>query len=462
MQRLLTAATLATAATLTPHALAQHRGVQINVNANDNDTTGDAANEVSAVMWHRNFNLMAAGWRQFADTETSLPAAGFAFSTNGGIDWTFPGTITHFPNNYNPAWVSDPVLHADEDGLLHFSHLIWTGGCSGSPQALYMSHSGNFGQTWVEPRTVIDVTDRSFVLDKPWVTSDRSHGTGHNNVYVGYVVFGDCATSGPLQIWSQRSTTRGDTWGDPVIAVNHPAELPMTAVDLDGNLYCIYLKSSDHTIRIVKSDNARYNGRGYTWDALGGSCSGIIGQGTRQGGINIAVGAHQPYLAIDMTDRVTSGNLYVAWAGRYQGSDTEILFSRSTDGGCSWSAPTYLNTEYNWSYQRNQYLPAISVAPNGRIDVAWYDFRNSTDNKVAEIVYRFSEDGGLTWSAEKFLTPPFDVHLGKPGRSSKIGEYISIQSSIDTTRIVYVGTYEGEQNLYCRRYTHNFPVKALP
>lgn len=444
-------------------AWGQTRGVQVNVNGNGQDIGGDAANEVSAVVYPHGFNFMAAGWRQFANKNTSRPAAGYAFSFDGGKSWEFPGTITHFPNDYDPAWVSDPVLTFDDDGLMHYVHLVWTDGCSGSPQAIYMSHSGDFGQTWVEPRELVSVADKSFVLDKPWVATDRSTSSGHNNLYVVYVVWGDCSTTGPLEIWSQRSVTRGDTWEGPIVVVDEAAELPMCAVDADGGLYCVYLRAADETIRIKKSADAKNNGRIMSWDGLGGSCTGLVGQGTRDGGFVPAVGAHQPVIAVDTTDGPHRNNVYVAWSGQYQGgTDTDIAFARSTDGGCTWIGPTWLNSDYSGPPAKNQYLPAMSVAPNGRIDVAWYDFRASADNKSAEVYYCYSKDGGVTWSPNRRVTPQFNAHDGFPARSQKIGEYVTVVSTYDTARIVYVGTYNGEQNVYCKSYIHQFPLAIGP
>ena len=67
----------------------------------------------------------------------------------------------------------------------------------------------------------------------------------------------------------------------------------------------------------------------------------------------------------------------------------------------------------------NQYWPGISVAPNGRIDVAWHDFRNdpyyvpqgtgpmglgSTSQHFSNIYYTYSTDLGKTWSPNVRVT----------------------------------------------------------
>ena len=56
---------------------------------------------------------------------------------------------------------------------------------------------------------------------------------------------------------------------------------------------------------------------------------------------------------------------------------------------------------------RDHQYPQISVAPNGRVDVAWHDWRNDTlfnpagtrSNQLYwDIYYSYSNDGGLTWA----------------------------------------------------------------
>ena len=41
----------------------------------------------------------------------------------------------------------------------------------------------------------------------------------------------------------------------------------------------------------------------------------------------------------------------------------------------------------------------LSVAPNGRIDVVWYDTRNAANNIDSQLFYSWSTDGGVTLGA---------------------------------------------------------------
>ena len=81
---------------------------------------------------------------------------------------------------------------------------------------------------------------------------------------------------------------------------------------------------------------------------------------------------------------VGRGNLYAVWQdARFSGfSHDEIAFSRSTDGGSSWSAPIKINkTPTNIpAGNRQAFTPTVRVAADGTIGVTYYDFRNNTDD----------------------------------------------------------------------------------
>jgi Neuraminidase (sialidase) len=99
--------------------------------------------------------------------------------------------------------------------------------------------------------------------------------------------------------------------------------------------------------------------------------------------------------------------------------DRDIWFMRSSDGGKTWTKKTRLNDDSTPSRNPNydQMFPGISVAPNGRIDVAWWDFRtdaiynssgngNTTrrDETCFDIFYTSSSDGGKTWATNSRIS----------------------------------------------------------
>jgi hypothetical protein len=130
------------------------------------------------------------------------------------------------------------------------------------------------------------------------------------------------------------------------------------------------------------------------------------------------------------------GNLYAAYGdGSRDGGD--VFFRRSTDGGNTWSAPIIVNDDpFPGPYcsgRTPQYLSNVNVAPNGRIDVVWYDRRNDpfaadcnadagTDPHYADLYYAYSIDGGRTFSA--------NIRLSNQSTYSA-GDYIWVASGND-------------------------------
>ena len=74
-----------------------------------------------------------------------------------------------------------------------------------------------------------------------------------------------------------------------------------------------------------------------------------------------------------------------------------IVFSRSTDGGQTWSDPTTINATPTTIPPLDQqaFVPAIQVAGDGTIGVSYYDFRNN----------RPSATGGLADAWMVFCPP---------------------------------------------------------
>lgn len=125
-----------------------------------------------------------------------------------------------------------------------------------------------------------------------------------------------------------------------------------------------------------------------------------------------------PRMGIDRKN----GNLYVVWENMSSAGDpVQISLIRSTDRGRTWSEPAKLNdAEWPRKWNYPELYPSLSVAPNGRVDVAWYDWRNdaglTTDGKkniFQDVYYTSSADGGLTWAPNLRLNDrAIDRHIG--------------------------------------------------
>lgn len=77
------------------------------------------------------------------------------------------------------------------------------------------------------------------------------------------------------------------------------------------------------------------------------------------------------------------------------GGDRDIYYKQSTDGGKTWSEGKLISDD-DPKEHNSQVGTGFAVAPNGRLDVAWYDFRASRSN-ATDIYYTSSTDNGKTW-----------------------------------------------------------------
>lgn len=83
--------------------------------------------------------------------------------------------------------------------------------------------------------------------------------------------------------------------------------------------------------------------------------------------------------------------------------DRDIHYTQSTDGGDTWTEPDLLPDD-DPAALRGQHLPNLSIAPNGRLDVVWWDFRNDPGTFVNDVYYVHSTDNGKTWSKNLRMT----------------------------------------------------------
>lgn len=98
----------------------------------------------------------------------------------------------------------------------------------------------------------------------------------------------------------------------------------------------------------------------------------------------------------------SEGTLHVVAEGNDQidvANLSHIWYWQSTDGGRTWSAPKVID-DSDKSQMVGQYMPDISVAPNGRVDVTWWDTRETPlpSTQTNDVYYTSSFDNGETWS----------------------------------------------------------------
>jgi hypothetical protein len=403
---------------------------QVNVDANGNNRVGDAANEPSICVDHNNPNRMSIGWRQFSSVASNFREAGFAYTTNGGARWIDRGVLE------NNVFRSDPVLNSDNVGRFFYLSLV-----QDFFDDLWRSITG--GQTW----TPVGPADGG---DKQWFTIDNSNSSARGFQYQYWSTDGN--NFGGRQF--TRSTDGGLTWMNPINISNSPAWGTLD-VDSVGNLFIGGVNLTTNRIWCVRSTNAKNGGVVPTFDRstavnLGGEI--VFGEPINPEGL---VG--QVFLAVDRSGTSTNDNVYmlasVQPSGFSNGSD--VMFVRSSNGGITFSAPRRINDD-PVNHAKWHWFGTLSVAPSGRIDVVWYDTRNSPNNVTSQLFYSFSIDGGNTWSPNVAVSNPFNPFIGYPNQS-KIGDYITVVSDDDSANVAYSATFNGEEDIYYVRIRPPLP-----
>ena len=399
--------------------------VQVNVDEFGQNILGDAANEPSITIDPTNPNNMAIGWRQFDTISSNFRQAGYAFSTDAGQTWTFPGNIE------TGIFRSDPVLGANNESKLFYYSLSTSGSYNCE---LFNSVDG--GANWM-----------GFVPayggDKGWMTIDRTVSIGEGNIYC--FSRDDVSTT----IVMTRSVDGGNFF-QPLINIPTNPGRGTIAVGVDGVVYTAGRSFDNGQFSFARSSNAPdslatpvfefstpiYLGGQYSAYA-GPNPGGLLGQ-------TIVVG--------DAYGISGDSTVYVLSSVDPPGTDPlDVNFIRSTNRGNSWSAPIRINddpTTTAW-----QWFGTMSVAPNGRIDVIWLDTRDNPGTYLSSLYYSYSMDCGTTWSQNERLSEEFDPHLGWP-QQNKMGDYFDMISDNDGASIAWAGTFNGEEDVYYGRIIH--------
>jgi hypothetical protein len=119
------------------------------------------------------------------------------------------------------------------------------------------------------------------------------------------------------------------------------------------------------------------------------------------------------YIAVDNTGGAYDGNVYVTWTRFPLADYTRIMFSRSTNGGITYSTPVQISNSTQ-SYQGS--VPA--VGPNGEIYVAWYH--------AEKIEVDRSTDGGITWGNDVVVDNITSIPDPLPGAWFRVNSFPTI------------------------------------
>jgi len=397
------------------------------------DTAGAPQNETAIAVDPSNPNRVVAAAndyvsRTWACDINGTPCSGLGdgysgtyYSKDGGFSWCcsssgpsdlgtlIPGVTRLAGGPYDAG--GDPALAFDSRGNVYYAGLGFN---RTSPPNAVAVNKGTFDAggnlTWSAPTFVAATTAPSTLNDKEWIAADWHVSSPYRDrVYVSWTRFIFSPTTGAYvqsPIFFAYSTDGGQTFSDPQAISGNVlySQGSRPVVGYDGTVYVFWEGSS----RLGKLDST------------------YVARST-DGGVTFSKPVAIAKVADILSPRYTSfrvnsfpagtsapnGDLYVAWSGEvpnnnstyagttgcedylvgttsvYNNCHSAAVYSKSSDGGMTWSAPAPIFPALNASNRAavgypaggltapaarrvDTFWPGVAISPSGRVYMSAY------------------------------------------------------------------------------------------
>jgi hypothetical protein len=448
------------------------------------DVTNDRfANNEESLGMSPNGQLLAGAWNDWEFND----GCGFSYSTNGGTSWAPESFVPGFT-----AFTNDP----DVPGIGPF-------GIAGDPAVAYNPHSRlfdvicqSFGsktgnqiqllsttfdpskanpnadvnesyglQAWRLPAVAITTGtsngaqkgSNGKLPDHETIAVDTGTGPGHHfgRLFVGWAEF---SGSGKSPIDVAYSDDDGATWHGPVRVSDAGHQFDQDArpsIGPDGTVYVTWTSSPNekslkaNTVMAAKSTDG-----GATWSAsfvaapVVSPIPGVLPNS------NYRV-FEDAWSAVDQA----TGKLVIGFTDQATGAANVYATHTATAGDLtSFTAPVRVKPS-----GREQFFPWLSSAPNGRVDMVFYDRScNAADTKNC-VTLASTSDSGSTWGITHLTTSGFDGDrfeaclafvdpqplCGNPF----LGDYIAVASTNTVAHVLWTGNGASALDVFSQRAT---------
>jgi hypothetical protein len=386
-------------------------------------------------------NKMVCGYN---DSRTGVYKTGWAWSDNGGIIWTDGGNFTFTGYTHG----ADPVVAFDNTGTAYFVGLTYNFDNNysvGKDGSVFIAKSNDGGHTFNIFQKII-ATGSGFInhLDKPWLFINPIN----NHIYIAWVnrVHAWAEKRGDpnpeeCTIWFTYSTDGGQHFSIPVqVSSFSPAtgtnrsHGPQITATSNNHVFVSW-----HTMEAGTFPNPPTT----PWKIW-------ISESTNGGDsfspnylVQNSVWGY-PNIFISMAADVSNGRIYIGYSDSQVRTprDYDIFVTSSSLASGPWSTPVKVNDDPPGT-GKLQFWPSLNVAPNGRIDVIWYDYRDNPNG--LGVYYSSSSDGGITWSSNVRVT---DLTTGFTPSTDFAGDYNYLASLNEKSQVAWMDNRNGNQEIY--------------
>jgi hypothetical protein len=450
-------------------------------------------NEPAIALDPRNPSVRTSGANDYCTVPTVGDAwAGFYRSADAGQSWVnslLPGyrgdTSTEGTSSPISAMVAggaiaagDPVQAWDLHGRLFFMGNNFN---RGIPNDGSFTTRDNTGDVWVATYAAADpastATDgqkylRTVILaqntfgngqfnDKTGINVDQTGGQFDGNVYAAW---SDFHFAGCNEILFSRSTDHGVTFSPPLKLSSGLCnnQGPNIAVTSDGAVYVAWKTTVDRSnlngAALVKSTDG---GRTFSMASLAATYAPFrsrtfSGNGARDcgdGPFACPTGFTFPRFDPSLPSLTANGtDVDLALQVALPSGQGQIQFTRSTDGGSSFSVPSAIDPQGTG----HQFFPWIT-ASGGVLNAVYYDSSNDPSyspsrppcnsatgagSSCLNVRYSESRDGGLSWTHTQVTDMPSNPNFEQFGgrRIPFFGDYIMASAVGSTVAVAWTDT----------------------